>query len=381
MNLQNNSTRFPVRILNLSTEEMPIKKDTMLGKLEEVIKISPLVEKETLKSKPEFSKQKFKVSNVAIKREMPDHLTELFAKSSKNLNLDQKSRLQNLLYDNSDLFASSPSDLGKASVAEHKINTGDAKPIKQQARRSPRILAGKEEDIIHDQLKAGVIRESTSPWASPMVYVMKKDGSIRPCVDYRRLNDITLKDAYPLPKINDCLDNFGDAKFLSTLDLQSGYWQIAVAEEDKPKTAFITRSGLYEYNTMPFGLCNAPYTFKRCMKIEFSGLQWKILLIYLDDIIIFSETFETHLDRIRQVFKRLKAAGFKLKPSKCELFRSEVTFLGHLITRNGIRPSPDKVKVMQCWKRPQTVTQVRSFLGFASYYRCYIKDFSVRVAP
>ena len=141
-----------------------------------------------------------------------------------------------------DLFASSPSYLGKASVTEHKINTGDAKPIKQQARRSPRILAGKEEDIIYDQLKAVVIRESTSPWASPMVYVMKKDGSIRPCVDYRRLNDIILKDAYPLPKINDCLDNFGDAKFLSTLDLQSGFWQIAVAEEDKLKTAFITRS-------------------------------------------------------------------------------------------------------------------------------------------
>ena len=132
---------------------------------------------------------------------------------------------------------------------------------------------------------------------------------------------------------------------------------------------------------MPFGLCNAPSTFQRCMEIVFIGLQWKILLIYLDDIIIFSETFETHLDRIRQVFKRLQAAGFKLKPSKCELFRSEVTFLGHLITKNGIRPSPDKVKVMQCWKRPQTVTQVRSFLGFASYYGRYIKDFSVRVAP
>ena len=132
---------------------------------------------------------------------------------------------------------------------------------------------------------------------------------------------------------------------------------------------------------MPFGFCNAPSTFQGCMEIVFSGLQWKILLIYLDDIIIFSETLETHLDRIRQVFKRLKAAGFKLKPSKCELFRSEVTFLGHLITRNGIRPSPDKVKVMQCWKRPQTVTQVRSFLRFVSYYRRYIKDFSVRVAP
>ena len=154
-----------------------------------------------------------------------------------------------------------------------------------------------------------------------------------------------------------------------------------MAEKDKPKTAFVTRSGLYEYNTMPFGLCNAPSTFQRCMELIFRGMQWKIVLIYLDDIIIFSETFETHLERINMVFKRLRSAGFKLKAPKCELFRPEVSFLGHTISRFGIRPSPDKVKAVKNWKQPQTVTQVRSFLGFSSYYRRYIQNFSVRAAP
>ena len=185
-----------------------------------------------------------------MKKELPGHLKELYDKSAKNLNVVQKNKLYELLCDNSDLFAKSSSDPGKTSVVEHTINTGNAKPIKQAARRPQRTLAGKENEIIQEQIRTGVIRESTSPWASPMVYVMKKDGSIRPCVDYR--NDSTLKDAYPLPRIDDCLDNFGNAKFFSRLDLQSGYWQISFAEEDKPKTAFVTRSGLYEYNTMPF---------------------------------------------------------------------------------------------------------------------------------
>ena len=143
------------------------------------------------------------------------------------------------------------------------------------------------------------------------------------------------------------MDNFGNAKYLSKLDLQSGYWQISVAEPDKPKTAFVTSSGLYEYNAMPFGLCNAPSSSQCYMEMIFRGLQWKMLLIYLDGIIIFSEKFEEHLARISLVFERLRKAGFKLKPSQCELFWSEVTFLGHSLTGEGIKPSPDKVKVIR----------------------------------
>ena len=371
---------LPVRIMNSSNGEILIKKGTVLGKVEEVINILPLSDEEVDSDKI-CSQNCLRVNNLRAKKQMPEHLKELFDKSAGKLTVEQASMLRDLLTENSDLFANSPSDLGKTNVVEHTIDTGTAKPIKQAARRPPKTLAGKEDEIIQEQLKAGVIRESTSPWASPMVYVMKKDGTIRPCVDYRKLNENTLKDAYPLPQIDDCLDSFENAKYYSTLDLQSGYWQIAMAEKDKPKTAFVTRSGLYEYNTMPFGLCKAPSTFQRCMELIFRSMQWKIVLIYLDDIIIFSETFETHLERINMVFKRLRSAGFKLKASKCELFRPEVSFLGHTISRFGIRPSPDKVQAVKNWKQPQTVTQVRSFLGFSSYYRRYMQNFSVRAAP
>ena len=156
-------------------------------------------------------KRRLKVSNVSLKTELPSHLTELFEKSTENLNHSQELQFHKLLIDNADVFAKFSSDLGRTSVVEHTINVGEAKPIKQPARRPPKTLFMKEDEIIQEQLKAWVIRESASPWASPMVYVLKKDGSIRPCVDYRKLNEVTLKDAYPLPRMNDCLDSFGNA--------------------------------------------------------------------------------------------------------------------------------------------------------------------------
>ena len=175
-------------------------------------------------------------------------------------------------------------------------------------RRTPRAFAGEEDKIITDQLKAGVIRESTSAWSSPLVYVRKRDGTIRPCVDYRRLNEVTEKDAYPLPKMGECLDCLGDAKLFSVLDLQSGYWQIEIKPEDRHKTAIATKSGLYEYASMPMGLCNGAGTFQRCMELVLRGIQWTTLILYLDDIIVFSKTFEEQIDRLNEVFTRLSEA-------------------------------------------------------------------------
>ena len=180
-----------------------------------------------------------------------------------------------LLSRHCELFVKGPTDLGRTSVVQHGIDVGDTRPIKQAPRRPPRAFAEQEAAILKQQLDAGVIQESTSAWASPMVYVRKKDGTTRPCVDYRRLNEVTHKDAYPLPRIDDCLDCLGGACVFSMLDLQSGYWQIEVREADRPKTAFVTRHGLYEYRTMPFGLCNATSMFERCMELVLRGMQWK----------------------------------------------------------------------------------------------------------
>lgn len=365
----------PVRIYNISHEDIKVKAGDILGKIEEVdgIQESEIAKKDKTKNR------KDKRDNSPIK--LPEHLKELYENSSKTLNENEQHALFKLLKDNESVFASSPSDLGQTSVIEHTIDTGDARPIKQNARRPPRSVLDKEQEIIDLQLETGVIRESKSPWASPLVYVLKKDGTIRQCVDYRKLNAVTLKDAYPLPKINDCFDSLGEARYFSTLDLQSGYWQINIRECDKMKTAFVTRSGLYEFNTMPFGLCNAPGTFQRCMELIFRGLQWKTLLIYLDDIIIFSKSFETHLKQLGEVFQRLKNVGLKLKPSKCICFQPEVSFLGHVITKDGTKPSPDKVRAIKEWQRPTNLTQVRSFLGFCSYYRKYIRNFSRIAGP
>ena len=193
-------------------------------------------------------------------------------------------------------------------------------------------------------LETGVIESSCSPWASPVVLVTKKDGSIRYCIDYRQLNNITTKDSYHLPHPQDCLESLREAKWYSTLDLQSGYWQIEMDPEDREKTAFASLSGLFQFCVMPFGLTNAPSTFERLMDRVFQGLNPDICLIYLDDIIVKGSTFQEHLNNLREVFTRLRAAGLKLSPKKCELFRKEVHFLGHIVSAEGIGLIPRKLR-------------------------------------
>ena len=226
-----------------------------------------------------------------------------------------------------------------------------------------------------------VIEPSSSPWASPIVLVKKRDGSTRFCVDYRKLNKVTRKDAYPLPRIDDTLNTLAGAQWFSTLDLVSGYWQVEVDPNDRPKTAFCTTEGLFQFKVMPFGLCNAPATFQRLMDLVLAGLQWSHCLVYLDNVIVIGRSFTEHLQNLQAVFKRLRQAGLKLKPSKCSLLQQEVQYLGHIVNREGISVDPGKVEKVLTWPVPQNVQEVRQFLGFCSYYRRFIQNFADIARP
>ncbi|MES9883969.1 MAG: reverse transcriptase family protein, partial [Sedimenticola sp.] len=365
---------IPVRVMNTTSSDVTIPAGKTLGLMHDVVGVATICN--------DVDKAGYnEPHNKCVDEQLPGHLTELYHKSCKDLCHAEKQQLKQLLMKHADVFAKSASDVGRTSVLKHKIETGDNVPIKQRPRRPPMAFANEEDKIIDSQLKAGIIRESTSPWASPLVYVRKKDGTTRPCVDYRKVNAVSKADAFPLPNITDCLDSLSGSSLFSCVDLQSGYWQVEVEESDKPKTAFVCRKGLYEYNTLPFGLSGAGATFQRCMELVMRGLQWLIVIIYLDDLIIHAKTFPEHLRRLDHVFTRLKAAGLKLKCSKCSLLQKEVGFLGHVVTEDGVKPDMSKVRAIQGWPVPKCVRDVRAFLGFGSYYRRFIRNFSTRASP
>ena len=231
-------------------------------------------------------------------------------------------------------------------------------------------------------LSSGVIHPSNSPWASPVIMVKKKDGSLRFCVDFRQLNVAAVKDAHPIPYIDDLLDTLHGARWFSTLDLKSGYWQVPIQEQDKEKTAFRTSSGqLFEFNQVPFGLCNAPATFSRFMDHVLAGLHWETCLFYLENIIVFAATWEEHLDRLRQVFERLRHAQLNLGADKCTFAAKEVSYLGHRVTEEGLLSDPSLLAAIRKISPPKNATEVHSFLGLAGYYWRYVKSFATIAGP
>ncbi|BHF60516.1 hypothetical protein SprV_0100348100 [Sparganum proliferum] len=289
--------------------------------------------------------------------------------------------LKRMLLGFHDVFAWDEYTLGRTSCIRHAIETGTAKPIWQPPRRIPAHLQKEVDTLLDSMLATGVIKPSRSPWASPVTLVPKKDGTIRFCIDYRRLNAATTRDSFPLPRIECTLDALAGSRWFSTLDLKSGYWQVEVEPADRQKTAFILPQGLYEFETMPFGLCNAAATFQRLMQVVLSHLYPRQCLIYLDDVIVFGKTITQHNDNLRAVLLALREAGLTLNPQKCQFLREKVNYLGHEVSPSGIKVSAEKAGAILTWPTPNSTTEVRSFIGLASYYRRFIRDFAGIARP
>lgn len=293
----------------------------------------------------------------------------------------QVQKLDSLLWKHRDVFSQHDSDFGYTTTVAHHIQTGDARPIKQRHRRVPPHIFQAFKKHVQDLIAQGVLKESCSPWASPAVIVIKRDNSVRFCCDYRKLNSVTLKDAYPLPRVEESLDALGKARLFSSLDLTAGYFQVAVHEEDQEKTAVTTPFGLYQWTRMPFGLCNAPATFQRLMGVVLGDLAFDVLLIYLDDVLVFSSDFDSHCEKLDLVFSRLREHGLKLKPSKCFLLKPEVRFLGHIVLAEGVRADMEKVGVLRDWPVPKNARDVRQVVGFMSYDRRFVPNFAQLEKP
>ena len=311
----------------------------------------------------------------------PPHLRELFEDAAGALQGEETGAATQLIKQYGSMFAAKGEKLGQTDLVTHEIFTGDAPPQKQPVYRLPlaqQVIVTAE---VHRLLEEGLIRPSNSPWSAPVVLVSKSDGSPRLCCNYKALNQVTRKDSFPLPNIAECLEAMGGATCFHSIDLLSGFHQVKVHVPDIPKTAFVTKEGMYEWIVMPFGLCNAPASFQRLMESILRGLQWKTAILYIDDILVFGKTVKEAGQNLGVVLQRLQEAGLKLKASKCQLFRKQVHFLGHVVSQEGIACDPGKLEAVADWPEPKDLHQLRSFLGFSGYYRKFIPEYSQKATP
>ena len=360
----------PLMVVNTSDRHVKLKKGTLLGIAHPSAEVP-------------VSASSLSSDNITSPVEMtlPGHL-ECLVPSDSGLTESQTTAVKSLLAEFQELFVGPDGKLGRTDVARHRILTTTDKPVRVPPRRLGRYRQEKAEEAVDDMLRKDVIEPSSSPYCSPVVLIPKKDGSVRFCVDYRRLNDVTHKDAYPLPRISDIIDSLNGASWFCTLDLASGYWQLEVDPRDKEKTAFsIPGKGHYQFKVMPFGLTGAPATFERMMEGILAPLLWNKCLSFLDDVMVYGQDFDSTLANLRHVFECLHEAGLKLKPAKCDLFRRSISYLGYIISDKGVECDPRNVSSVKNWPTPQNVGEVRSFLGTANYYRQFVKDFATIASP
>ena len=350
-----------VHITNISTRTVSISPHSILCELQPV-------HIQSIQKYEEEAESDMDTSELTI---CTDGLTECQINKGKEL-----------IQSYTDIMSQDDLDIGHTHMVRHRIDLTNDLPFKQKHRHIPPTMYEEVRDHIHQLLASGIIRQSHSPWTSNIVLCRKKDGKLRMCVDYRQLNTNTIKDAHALPRIEEILEGLAGNKYFTVIDMKSGYHQIEIEEEHKERTAFtVGPLGFYEYERMPFGLANSPATYQRLMETILQDLNLKICFVYLDDVIIFSDTYEEHLHRIDLVFQRLRETGLKLSPKKCSFFMPKVRYVGHVVSEHGIEPDPDKIEKVKSWPTPTTPEEVRRFIGFVGYYRRFVKDFSRIARP
>ena len=335
------------------------------------------------------TKRTFKIYYLNVKSKLStinNLKVDLSAFRVEHLNDEEKFGLAKVIQKFKNIIYDENSPLTFTNQIKHFIRTTDDIPVYTKQFRLPEIHRAEIENQISNLLAQNIIEPSYSPWSSPLWLVSKKpDASGKPkwrlVTDFRKVNLKTINDKYPIPNINEILYKLGKCNYFSTIDLASGFHQIEMNPADKEKTAFNTDHGHYQYRRMPFGLKNAPSTFQRVMDNILRGLLNKICLVYLDDIIVFASNLKEHLDRLNLVFDRLNRANFKIQLDKCEFLKREVAFLGHIVTPEGVKPNPDKIKAIKNFPIPTTAKQIKSFLGLLGYYRKFIANFAKLTKP
>lgn len=368
-----------VRVKNFETNIKILNPDEKVAKFTqitpiEVEEIGEIPSPEKLETLNNFYEENFDFKFDTSKLRL-DHMNE-----------EEKSGILNLVNKYSDIFHQEDEPLSFTHHVKHKIRTTDEVPIYARNYRFPEIYRQEVDRQVEEMLAQGIVKHSDSPWNAPIWIVPKKaDASGKPkfrvVIDYRKLNEKTHEDRYPLPQISELLDKLGRCQYFSVIDLKSGFHQIEVDPDSRAKTAFSTPNYHLEFTRLPFGLKNSPATFQRLMDNILRGIANEFCCVYLDDIIIFSVSLAEHLARLEEVFKRLRKANLKIQLDKTEFLRTEVAYLGHVITPEGVKPNPDKIKAIMNYPIPSTTTEIKSFLGLLGYYRKFIRDFAKITKP
>ena len=335
-----------------------------------------------------YGKRIMEVNNEEEGREIPspvnitpNKLESINEKIHEINNPEIKEELRSLLIDFADVISGKDEPLGYTTAIKHKIRLKNLEPIYVPAYRLPHKYKDEIETTCNDLLSQGIIEESHSPYNFPLLCVPKKDRTWRVVVDFRKLNDVTIPDRYPVPAIDDILSAIGSHKYFTTLDLLSGFLQIPLEEESKQYTAFSTPSGHFNYTRMPFGLKSAPITFTRCMNKIYQDMIGRDLYIYLDDIIIFSNSIKEHLEKLRRVLLRLREVNLKIKLTKCNFFQTKLTYLGHTVSNNGLQVVSEKITAIEKFPTPKNIKNILQFLGVTGYYRRFIQHYSTIASP